>query len=123
MATILLIDDEDQVRRLCQTVLEAGGHRVLPADGGRHGLQVSDQQDLDLALVDMFMSGMDGLEVIEQLHLTQPKCKIIVMSGGSSREDVFKAAMQVGAHAMLKKPFELQELLDAVSEQLMGERF
>jgi len=67
----------------------------------------------------MFMMDMDGLEVIKLLHLTRPNCKIIVMSGGSSNEDVFKTVMQVGANAMLKKPFELQELLATVAAQLM----
>ena len=119
MATILLIDDDEHMRRLCQTALEAGGHHVLTADSGRQGLQVSGQRDVDLALVDLFMMDMDGLEVIELLHMAQPNCKIIGMSGGAPSEDMFKTAMQVGANAMLKKPFELQELLAAVSAQLL----
>src|SRR6476660_1898908 len=96
MATILLIDDEDQVRLLCQTALERGGYRVLTANSGSQGLQLLEQQDVDLALVDMFMPDMDGLEVIELLHLTRPDCKVIAMSGGSWSEISLERAMQVG---------------------------
>ena len=61
MATILFIDDDEQVRRLCQTMLKAAGYRVLTADTGHQGLQLSEQHEVDLALVDMFMPDMDGL--------------------------------------------------------------
>lgn len=118
MPTILLIDDEEQVRVLCQIMLEAAGYRVLPAETGRHGLQVLEQQEVHLALVDMFMPDMDGLEIIELLHMTRPDCKIIAMSGGSWSETSLETARRVGAHAMLNKPFERQELLDTVSAQL-----
>ena len=53
MLTILLIDEEKQVRCLCQTVLEAAGFHVLLAETGRHGLQLVERQDVTLALVDM----------------------------------------------------------------------
>jgi len=118
MATILFIDDEEQMRMLCQTALEASGYRVLTAESGPHGLQLLQQQELDLALVDIFMPSMDGLEVIELLHVTRPDCKIIAMSGGSWEWDYLETAKRLGANEILKKPFSLQELLHAVSSQL-----
>ena len=118
MATILLIDDDDQTRMLFQTALEAAGHRVLTAESGPHGLRLLQDQAVDLALVDMFMPGMDGLKVIQLLHTTRPACKIIAMSGGSWEWDYLDTAKQLGANDTLKKPFSLQELLDAVSSQL-----
>jgi len=118
MATILLIDDDEQVRLLCQTALEARGHSVLTAESGRHGLRVSERQEVDLALVDLFLPDMDGVDVIELLHRTRPACKIIAMSGGSWSGTALDTATQLGANVMLKKPFSLQELLDAVASQL-----
>ena len=118
MATILFIDDEAQVRLLCQTALETGGHCVLTAESGRQSLQLLEQHEVDLALVDMFLPDMDGLEVIELLHMTRADSKIIAMTGGSWSATSLETAMQVGANAMLNKPFELQELLDKVSAQL-----
>jgi CheY-like chemotaxis protein len=118
MATILLIDDDEQVRMLFQVALEGAGYRVLTAESGPHGLRLLQEQDVDLALVDIFMPSMDGLEVIPLLRKTRPACKIIAMSGGAWEWDYLDTAKQLGANDMLKKPFSLQELLDAVSAQL-----
>jgi CheY-like chemotaxis protein len=118
MATILFIDDDDPLRMLCQTALEGAGYRVLTADSGPHGLRLLQHQEVDLALVDIFMPSMDGLEVIQLLHTTRPACKIIAMSGSSWEWDYLDTAKQLGANDTLKKPFSLQELLDAVSSQL-----
>jgi CheY-like chemotaxis protein len=118
MATILLIDDEDQVRMLFQVALEGAGYRVLTADNGPHGLRLLQHQEVDLILVDIFMPEMDGLELIPLLRKTRPACKIIAMSGGSWEWDYLDSAKQLGANDTLKKPFSLQELLDVVSSQL-----
>ena len=115
MSTILFIDDDEQVRGLCQAMLEAAGHRVLTAETGHHGLQLSEEHEVNLALIDMFMPDMEGLEIIALLHLTRPDCKIIAMSGGSWSDSSVKAVMQLGANALLKKPFDLQELVTTVS--------
>jgi CheY-like chemotaxis protein len=118
MATILLIDDEESVRTLFQMALAQAGYRVLTAESGQHGLRLLEQQAVDLILVDIFMPEMDGLEVIPLLHKIRPACKIIAMSGGAWEWDYLDTAKQLGANDMLKKPFSLQELLDAVSAHL-----
>ena len=118
MATILFIDDEAQVRIISQMALAGAGYRVLVAESGQHGLRLLQHQEVDLALVDIFMPSMNGLEVIQLLHTTQPACKIIAMSGGSWEWDYLDTAKQLGANDTLKKPFGLQDLLDAVSSQL-----
>ncbi|HYR60407.1 MAG TPA: response regulator [Nitrospiraceae bacterium] len=118
MATILFIDDDDPLRMLCQTALEGAGYRVLTAESGPQGLRLLQHQEVDLALVDIFMPSMDGLEVIQLLHKTRPGCKIIAMSGSSWEWDYLDTAKHLGANDTLKKPFSLQALLDAVSSQL-----
>ena len=121
MATILLIDDDDQVRRLFQVALERAGYRVLTAESGPHGLRLLQHQEVDLILVDIFMPDMDGLEVIQLLRKTRPACKIIAISGGSGKRDHLDTAKYLGADDTLKKPFSPQELLEAVSFQLKCE--
>ena len=116
--TILLIDDEESVRMLFQMVLAQAGYHVLTAESGSHGLQLLQQQEVDLALVDIFMPEMDGLELIQRLRAARPNSKIIAMSGGSWEWDYLDTAKQLGANCTLKKPFSLQELLAAVSSQL-----
>jgi CheY-like chemotaxis protein len=118
MATILLIDDEESVRRLFQVALEGAGYRVLTAENGKHGLRLLEHQEVDLILVDIFMPEMDGLELIPLLRKTRPANKIIAISGGSGKRDYLDTAKHLGANDTLKKPFSLQALLDAVSSQL-----
>ena len=118
MATILLIDDEDEVRVLSQMALAEAGYRVLTADSGPHGLRLLQHQEVDLALVDIFMPSMDGLEVVQLLHTTRPACKIIAMSGSSREWDYLDRAKRLGANDMLRKPFSPQDLLNAVASQL-----
>jgi CheY-like chemotaxis protein len=118
MATILLMDDDDQVRRLVQVALEDTGYRVLSAASGEEGLHLLQDEIADLVIVDIFMPGLDGLEVIQLLRKTRPACKIIAMSGGSWEWDYLNSAKHLGANDTLKKPFSLQELQGAVSSQL-----
>ena len=118
MATILLIDDDDQVRRLFHSALEDAGYRVLSAAGGKEGLRLLHDQVVDVILVDIFMPDMDGLELIPLLRKTRPANKIIAISGGSDKGNYLDVAKHLGANDTLKKPFSPQELLDAVATQL-----
>jgi DNA-binding response OmpR family regulator len=118
MATILLIDDEDSVRMVYQIALERAGYRVLTAENGKHGLRLLEHQEVDLILVDIFMPEMDGLELIPLLRKMRPANKIIAISGRSGPMNHLVTAYYLGAHATLKKPLNLQELLLAVSSQL-----
>jgi CheY-like chemotaxis protein len=118
MATILLIDDEESVRMVFQVALERAGYRVLTAESGKQGLRLLEQQEVDLIFVDIFMPEMDGLELIPLLRKTRAASKIIAISGGSGMKNFLDTAKYLGADDTLKKPFSLQELLDAVSSQL-----
>ena len=118
METILLIDDDDQVRMLIQVALEGAGYRLLSAAGGKEGVRLLHDQVVDVILVDIVMPDMDGLELIQRLRTTRPTSKIILMSGGSGEWNYLDVAQYLGANAPLKKPFGPQDLLDAVSSQL-----
>ena len=101
-----------------QVGLERAGYRVLTAENGKQGLRLFEHQAVDLILVDIFMPEMDGLELILLLRKTRPATKIIAISGGSGKMNHLDTAKCLGAYDTLKKPFSLQELLDAVSAQL-----
>ena len=118
MKTILFIDDEESIRMIFQVALERAGYQVLIAENGKHGLRLLEHQAVDLIIMDIFMPEMDGMELIPLLRKTRPATKMIAISGGSGLMDCLDAAMKLGAHATMKKPFSLQELLDAVSAQL-----
>ena len=118
MATILLIDDDASIRMIFQVTLEQAGYHVLTAEHGKHGLRLLEHQAVDLIIVDIFMPEMDGLELIPLIRKTRPATKMIAISGKSGLMDCLDTAKKLGAHAALKKPFSLKELLDAVSTQL-----
>ena len=118
MATILLIDDDEQMRKLVKIDLEDAGYRFVTVDSGQHALRLLEHQEVDLILVDIFMPDMDGLELIPVLRKTRPANKIIAITAGEGVRNHLDIAKHFGAHATLKKPFSRQELLDAVSAQL-----
>lgn len=105
---------------LVQVALEGAGHHVLTAENGEYALRLLEHQEVDMILVDILMPDMDGLELIPLLRKTRPASKIIAVSGGSGKRNYLKAAKCFGAHDSLKKPFSLQELLNAVTAQLQS---
>jgi len=102
---------------LFRTALEAAGYRVMIAENGRHALNVLMHQDVDLIFVDIYMPGMDGLELLPRLRATQPSAKIIAMSGGTGEWNAFDVAKDLGANHSLQKPFSPRELLAAINAQ------
>lgn len=122
MARILVIDDDGQVRGAIRRILERAGHTVLDAADGEAGIRVYRERPTDLIITDIFMPERDGIETIQQLRREFPGVKIIAISGGDRTRtvDLRKDAELLGASRTLRKPFELTELLEAVSE-LLGE--
>ncbi len=118
MPTILLIDDDEQVRTLLQDVLEECGYHVLTAANGTAALRFLQDEHVDLILVDIFMPGLDGLEIIQQIRKTGVSCKIVAMSGGSGEWNYLDVATHLGADATLMKPFDPKTLLEVVSNQI-----
>src|SRR5260370_17841130 len=84
MASILLIEDDEQVRHLVYSLLTAAGYDVREADDGKEGLKLFAQRQADLVLSDVFMPWCDGLEVIREIRRQVPGVKILAMSGRGS---------------------------------------
>jgi len=121
MARILVIDDDELLRRTIRVVLERAGHEVLEASEGSMGLRLYWEQAPDLVLTDLFMPERDGLEVIRALRNELPQPPIVAMSGGGlGGYDVLEVAAGLGAVRTLRKPFALQDLLDIV-RSVLGE--
>ena len=118
MATILVIDDEDSIRHLLKDVLEKGKHRVLEARDGREGLNLYQNNKVDLVLMDILMPGTDGLEATLQLTREYLDAKIIAMTGAQGDRNFLDVAKLFGARRVFEKPFDLNKMLDAVNEEL-----
>lgn len=120
MASILVIDDDEQIRVFLRRVLEEAGYMVMEAPNGREGLRQFRQTPTALVITDLLMPDMDGLEVTMALHRESPKVKIIALTGGLGQRDFLDTATLLGAHRTMKKPVTRAELLQAVQQELQG---
>ena len=120
--SILIIDDDEQTRLLLRRVLEEAGYLVSEAPNGQEGLRLFRQTSIALVITDLFMPDMDGLEVTMALHRESPTVKIIAITGGSGKRDFLDIAKRLGAHRTMKKPISIADLLQAVEQELLGDR-
>ncbi len=120
MARILVIDDEQALRRSVVKILEREGHEVLDAADGKVGMRLLREQRPDLVISDLFMPEMDGVELLRQLRRESPELRVVAMSGGAydGQIELLDVATGLGAAAVLRKPFELEELVSIVSDVL-----
>ena len=120
MARILVIDDDDEVRRGVVRMLDRMGHDVEQAADGRQAMVLFEADAPDLVITDINMPEMDGIEVINQLRQMQAGVPIIAMSGGGRmpKEILLSSAGLLGAVGTLEKPFLMADLTSAVEEAL-----
>lgn len=123
MAKILVIDDDDSMRSVLRMGLETAGHLVLEAANGTEGLRQIEAGGVEVVVTDLLMPEMDGIEVIFNVRKKYPSLKVIAISGGGQLppEGYLKIAQRGGARRILMKPFKLEELLQAVKDELKGE--
>jgi len=117
MPRILVIDDNRDMRDLLRVVLERDGYAVEVAADGEEGLRAQSARPADVVITDIFMPNRDGLETIARLRAEHPRAKVLVISGGGDvvrGAGYLSTAREIGAHAVLPKPFELPALLAAV---------
>ncbi len=122
MPRLLLIDDDQPLRRALRLALEKSGHTVVEANDGRAALKAHQAQPVDLVITDLIMPEMEGVELIRSLRKSNPALPIIAMSGGgrSSPESYLAMAKQFGAALLLTKPFSLDKLCESVAQLLDG---
>ena len=118
MATILVIDDQEPLRKLLRTVLEGAGHEVTEAPNGRLGLAAYRERPADLIITDILMPEMNGLDLILELTRAVLDVKVIAMSGAHDTENALDAAKLLGARHTLHKPFSMETLLKTVEYEL-----
>lgn len=113
--TVLVVEDEDVVRRLAGRVLSAGGYRVLEAANGKEALAMLDGHGsaLDLVLTDAVMPEMSGAQLAERLAAIQPGVAVVFMSGFTGDEVIRRGLMKPG-QPFLEKPFSPDHLLATV---------
>lgn len=119
--TVLIVEDEEHVRRVAAMLLEEGGFRVLSAKDGAEAVAVfREQQDvIDVVLLDLLMPNMDGREALDELRKISPDVRVVLTSGYG--EEVATTSLDSKKLAgFLKKPYRLEALLEAIRRALPG---
>ena len=107
---ILLVEDEEQLRKIIKMNLEMEGFEVIATDNGRIALELTDQQHFDLMILDVMLPEVNGFQMCEQVRLRNAKVGIIIVSAKDTSLDRI-TGLKLGADDYLTKPFNLEELL------------
>jgi len=123
--TILIADDDEDIREALAHVLEDQGYQVEQAINGLRALKILRTKTIDLLITDLLMPDMDGLELVNHIKNDHSELPFILISGGGRQFNVDEgfnyldsAKLLTNARHVLRKPFEAEELITAVSELL-----
>jgi two-component system response regulator PilR (NtrC family) len=108
--TILVIDDEEIMREILETLLTREGYRVRVASSGAEGLEIAKSTPVDAVMVDLMMPGMDGLQVLDALRGLDDELPVLMVTAYASMETAV-SAMKRGAFDYITKPFKHDEVL------------
>lgn len=118
--SVLVVDDEENFLNLTAMVLSREGYHVVTAGNGVHGLAHADREKFRIAILDINMEPMMGIEVLAELKRRDPTTQVIIVTG-CQKDETRNECARLGAGAYLKKPIEMSEL-KAVVRALLGEK-
>jgi len=109
MAKILIIDDDKVIRERLTRLLETDGYEIFTAEDGKKGLSIFDQENPQIALVDIRMPGMNGIEVLKNIKEKSSEAEVIIITGHGGVDTAIQA-MREGAFSYIQKPVEYDKL-------------
>ena len=131
MQSILIVDDEEDIRDALKMVLERAGYEVRVASDGNQAMELQRKEPAQLIITDIIMPEKDGVHTIKDLRREFPAVRIIAISGGGGVDPIaykpgaitttayLAAASEVGADRVFSKPFDREDLIQAV-QNLLG---
>ncbi len=117
MANILIVDDELSLREFLSILLEKDGHHVLTGNDGTSALQQLNTHKVDLVITDIRMSGMTGLELLEEVKEQYPHVPVLLITAYASPDDAV-LAMKNGAFDYITKPFKVDDIKNVIASAL-----
>ena len=120
LKSILIVDDEEQMRLALRRMLEKAGYTVREAENGDKAIRIHREEQADLIITDIIMPDKEGLGTILEIKSEFPGTKIFAMSGGgkNSPDQYLRMAKGLGVDGIFIKPFNREEILSAVAEIL-----
>ena len=116
-ARILVVDDDESVRKVLATILEEEGYAVDTAKNGREAIRKSKVKFYNLALIDFRLTDMEGTKLLTRVNDTTPKMRKIIITGYPALQNAINA-LNKGANAYIVKPFDMDKVLQTIKEQL-----
>jgi len=116
-ARTLIIDDDENIRKVLQAILEDEGYIVETVDTAKKGIERSEKAFYNLALIDVRLPDMEGIELLSKLRTTKPKMRKIIVTGYPTLQNAI-SAVNKGADAYVMKPFDVDKILQTIQEQL-----
>lgn len=110
---VLVVDDADFMRMMLKDILTRFGHSVLQAKNGQEGLNILQDEAVDVCVLDICMPGMDGIEVLRRIKEEHSEVKVVMLSALSQESNV-KQTLQLGADAFVVKPFQAECLVERI---------
>jgi DNA-binding NtrC family response regulator len=116
-ARILVVDDDENIRKVLKTILEDEGYTVDEAENAKKAIEKSRKKVYNLALIDIRLPDMEGIELLTKMKDTVPKMRKIIITGYPTLQNAIEAVNR-GADAYILKPFDMEKVLATIKEQL-----
>jgi DNA-binding NtrC family response regulator len=116
-ARILIIDDDENIRKVLAAILEDEGYSVESVDTARKAIEKTRRNYYNLALIDVRLPDMEGIELLTKMTDTTPKMRKIIITGYPTLQNAVEAVNK-GANAYVMKPFDMEKVLKEIEEQL-----
>jgi len=116
-ARILVVDDDESVRKVLSLILEEEGYVVDTAENGKEAIEKSESKCYNLALIDIRLPDMKGTKLLTAMKETTPKMAKIIITGYPTLKNAIETVNK-GADAYILKPFNMDNILETIKEQL-----
>lgn len=116
-ARIIIIDDDESIRKTLQTILEEEGYTVDTVNSGKEAIRKTNEKVYNLALIDMRLPDTEGVDLLLKIRDTTPRMRKIIITGYPTIQNAMEAVNRE-ADAFILKPFDVERVLQTIREQL-----
>jgi len=116
-ARILIVDDDENIRKVLVTILEEEGYAVDSVDTAKKAIEATKKKFYNIALIDIRLPDMEGIELLTRMRETTPRIRKVIITGYPTLQNAVEAVNR-GADAYIMKPFNMDKVLATIKEQL-----